>query len=52
MLAGPSPALLRPGERQAEGLERLVGLGYPRWREPQVWRRHGIAAGRSGALFA
>jgi phytoene dehydrogenase-like protein len=44
---------LRHGEHEAEGLERLerlVDLGYPRWRERQVWRRHGIAAGRSGAL--
>ncbi len=44
---------LRPGEREAEALQRLeqmLTLGYPGWRQREVWRRHGIAAGRSGAL--
>jgi hypothetical protein len=31
-------------------LERLVELGLPGWRERTVWRRDGLAAGRSGAI--
>jgi phytoene dehydrogenase-like protein len=44
---------LRPGESGTEGLrrlERLLELGYPSWRERLVWRRHGMANGRTGAL--
>jgi phytoene dehydrogenase-like protein len=44
---------LRPGEGEAEGLkrlERVLDLGYPGWRQREVWRRRGVAAGRSGAL--
>jgi hypothetical protein len=44
---------LRPGERQADGLgrlERILDLGYPGWRERQVWRRRGVADRRTGAL--
>jgi phytoene dehydrogenase-like protein len=44
---------LRPGEGGPDGLRRLEGmleLGYPGWRERLVWRRHGMANGRTGAL--
>jgi phytoene dehydrogenase-like protein len=44
---------LRPGEGSAAGLqrlERLLELGYPGWRDRLVWRRHGMANGRTGAL--
>jgi phytoene dehydrogenase-like protein len=44
---------LRPGESGAGGLrrlERLLELGYPGWRDRLVWRRHGMANGRAGAL--
>jgi phytoene dehydrogenase-like protein len=44
---------LRPGERRDGGLgrlERILDLGCPGWRERLVWRRQGVAAGRSGAL--
>lgn len=44
---------LRPRERGADGLQRLehlLDLGYAGWHERQLLRRHGIAAGRSGAL--
>jgi hypothetical protein len=44
---------LRPGESGAGSLwrlERLLALGYPGWRERLVWRRHGMANGRTGAL--
>jgi phytoene dehydrogenase-like protein len=58
-LAPPGHALvqaqmpLRPGEpRDAASarLEHLLDLGFPGWRDRVVWRRSGIAAGRSGAL--
>jgi phytoene dehydrogenase-like protein len=44
---------LRPGERRDDGLgrlERILDLGCPGWRQRVVWRRRGVAAGRSGAL--
>ena len=44
---------LRPGETSAaalERLERLLDLGYPGWQERQIWRRQGLANGRTGAL--
>lgn len=44
---------LKPGESRAAALDRLehvFDLGFPRWRERIVWRRTGVAAGRSGAL--
>jgi NAD(P)-binding Rossmann-like domain len=44
---------LRAGETGASGLrrlERMLDLGYPGWRDRQVWRRHAIANARSGAL--
>jgi phytoene dehydrogenase-like protein len=44
---------LRPGEGGPDGLrrlERLLELGYPGWRERLLWRRHGMANGRTGAL--
>jgi hypothetical protein len=44
---------LRPGEPQADGLgrlERILDLGYPGWRERQLWRRRGVADRRTGAL--
>jgi hypothetical protein len=44
---------LRPGEpRDAASarLEHLLDLGFPGWRDRVVWRRSGVAAGRSGAL--
>jgi phytoene dehydrogenase-like protein len=44
---------LRPGEGGPDGLRRLEGmldLGYPGWRERLVWRRQGMANGRTGAL--
>jgi phytoene dehydrogenase-like protein len=44
---------LRAGEAGASGLRRLEGmldLGYPGWRDRQVWRRRAIANARSGAL--
>jgi hypothetical protein len=44
---------LRPGEPSATGLQRLERMldpGYPGWRDRLVWRRHGMANGRSGAL--
>lgn len=53
MLPDPGAAASASGERQADGLGRLepiLDLGYPAWRERQVWRRQGVAAGRSGAL--
>jgi hypothetical protein len=31
-------------------LEHLLDLGLPQWRERAVWRRRGVADGRSGAL--
>jgi hypothetical protein len=43
---------LRPGEGGPDGLrrlERLLELGYPGWRERLLWRRHGMANGRTGA---
>jgi hypothetical protein len=58
-LAPPGHALvqaqmpLRPGEpRDAASarLEHLLDLGFPGWRDRVVWRRSGVAAGRSGAL--
>jgi phytoene dehydrogenase-like protein len=44
---------LRAGETGASGLrrlERMLDLGYPGWRDRQVWRRRAIANARSGAL--
>jgi phytoene dehydrogenase-like protein len=44
---------LRPGEGGPDGLRRLEGLlelGYLGWRDRLVWRRHGMANGRTGAL--
>jgi phytoene dehydrogenase-like protein len=44
---------LRPGESTGSGrlrLERMLDLGYPGWPDRLVWRRHGIAYGRTGAL--
>jgi phytoene dehydrogenase-like protein len=44
---------LRPGEPRAAALarlEHLLDLGLPQWRDRVVWRRDGVAAGRSGAL--
>jgi hypothetical protein len=44
---------LRAGEAGASGLrrlERMLDLGYPGWRDRQVWRRRAIANARSGAL--
>lgn len=44
---------LKPGEPRTVALarlEHLLDLGFPRWRERVVWRRTGVAAGRSGAL--
>jgi phytoene dehydrogenase-like protein len=44
---------LRPGESGGGGLrrlERMLELGYPGWRDRLVWRRHGMANGRTGAL--
>ena len=44
---------LRTGEAGASGLrrlERMLDLGYPGWRDRQVWSRRAIANARSGAL--
>lgn len=44
---------LRPDESTGSGrrrLERMLDLGYPGWPDRLVWRRHGIAYGRTGAL--
>jgi hypothetical protein len=44
---------LRPGESGPDGLrrlERMLELGWPGWRERLVWRPHGMANGRTGAL--
>jgi phytoene dehydrogenase-like protein len=44
---------LKPGEPRDVALarlEHLLDLGLPGWRERVVWRRWGVAAGRSGAL--
>ena len=65
-VTGPDPSLapsghslvqaqmpLRTGEPRAAAtarMEHLLDLGFPAWRDRLVWRRGGVAAGRSGAL--
>ncbi|MFE5481802.1 NAD(P)-binding protein [Streptomyces sp. NPDC056527] len=42
-----------PGRSKADGIahaERLLDLGFPRWRERTVWRREAVCAGRTGAV--
>ncbi|MEU5402820.1 NAD(P)-binding protein [Streptomyces sp. NPDC005963] len=44
-----------PEESKADGVlhaESLLDLGFPGWRERTVWRRDGLAQGRTGALDA
>lgn len=44
---------LRPGEALESGVgrvEALFDLGYPGWRDREVWRRRSVVEGRSGAL--
>jgi phytoene dehydrogenase-like protein len=58
-LAPPGHELLqaqigvRPGEPREESLARLealVDLGYPGWRDREVWRRASVVADQTGAL--
>jgi phytoene dehydrogenase-like protein len=39
-----------PRDAASARLEHLLDLGMPAWRDRVVWRRGGVAAGRSGAL--
>jgi hypothetical protein len=44
---------LRPAETLDAGvarLEALISVGFPSWREREVWRRRAIVDGQSGAL--
>ncbi len=44
---------VRPGESREQSLARLealVDLGYPGWREREVWRRVSVVEDQSGAL--
>jgi hypothetical protein len=44
---------VRPGEPREESLARLealVDLGYPGWRDREVWRRASVVADQTGAL--
>jgi phytoene dehydrogenase-like protein len=43
----------RPGESLDEGVtrtERLLDVGFPGWREREVWRRRSLVECQSGAL--
>uniref|UniRef100_UPI000A36EC1F FAD-dependent oxidoreductase n=1 Tax=Streptomyces sp. NRRL B-24572 TaxID=1962156 RepID=UPI000A36EC1F len=42
-----------PGASKADGVahaERLLDLGFPGWREREVWRRESVSQGRTGAV--
>jgi len=44
---------LRPNESLDDGvarIETLLDIGFPKWREREVWRRRAVVDGQSGAL--